>query len=196
MVGGVATPAPEILDETPAPPRRRTEVRPEIQALRAIAVATVVIFHLRPKLLTGGYIGVDVFFAISGFLITSHLLREVDRTGAVGLAGFWARRARRILPAALLVLMVVALVTIISTPLTYWTQYFEEIRASTLYVENWWLAHQAINYLAADQAPSPVQHFWSLSAEEQFYLVWPMLILFAAVVARARAAPSASGRSC
>ncbi len=187
MVGGVATPAPEILDETPAPPRRRTEVRPEIQALRAIAVATVVIFHYEPKLLTGGYIGVDVFFAISGFLITSHLLREVDRTGAVGLAGFWARRARRILPAALLVLMVVALVTIISTPLTYWTQYFEEIRASTLYVENWWLAHQAINYLAADQAPSPVQHFWSLSAEEQFYLVWPMLILFAAVVARARA---------
>jgi peptidoglycan/LPS O-acetylase OafA/YrhL len=187
MVGGVATPAPEVVGRPPAAPARpRAEVRPEIQALRALAVAAVVVFHYEPRLLKGGYIGVDVFFAISGFLITSQLLREVDRSGAVNIAGFWARRARRILPAALLVLMVIALVTIISTPQTYWTQYFREIRASTLYVENWLLAHQAIKYSAADQPASPVQHFWSLSAEEQFYLVWPMLILLGAVVARAR----------
>jgi peptidoglycan/LPS O-acetylase OafA/YrhL len=188
MVGGVATPAPEVVDQPPAAaPRRRAEVRPEIQALRALAVTIVVVFHYEPQLMHGGFVGVDVFFAISGFLITSHLLREVDRTGAVGLAAFWARRARRILPAALLVLMAIAIVTIVSVPQTYWTQYFEEIRASTLYVQNWWLAHQAINYLAADNAASPVQHFWSLSAEEQFYLLWPMLILLGAVVARAKA---------
>jgi len=172
----------------PAPPSpattelpRRAEIRPEIQALRAIAVAIVVIFHFWPHSLTGGYVGVDVFFAISGFLITSHLLREADRTGAVALARFWARRARRILPAALLVLFVVAIATIVFVPQLNWTQYFDEERASTLYVQNWFLAHQSINYLASGEAASPVQHFWSLSAEEQFYLIWPVLILFAAL---------------
>ncbi len=187
MVGGVAT-RPEQVVEPPetGAPRPRTEVRPEIQALRALAVSTVVIYHFWASGLSGGFIGVDVFFAISGFLITSHLLREVDRSGAVSLAGFWARRARRILPAALLILMLVALVTIIFVPETYWQQYLAEDQASTAYIENWYLAHAAVDYLAALNAASPVQHFWSLSAEEQFYIFWPVLILGAALVTRGR----------
>lgn len=159
-------------------------VRPEIQALRAIAVATVVVFHYWPGLITGGYVGVDVFFAISGFLITGHLVREVDRTAKVSLRGFWARRARRILPAALLVLLFCAVVTYFKVPLNLWEQFFGEIRSSTLYVENWNLAAQAVDYLGAENRPSPVQHFWSLSVEEQFYIVWPVLILIAMALAR------------
>jgi peptidoglycan/LPS O-acetylase OafA/YrhL len=189
MATTVSQPPRPPAPPSPAPTEtaRRTEVRPEIQALRAVAVSIVVIFHFWPHSLTGGYVGVDVFFAISGFLITSHLLREADRTGAVGLARFWARRARRILPAALLVLFTVAIVTIVFVPQIYWTQYFDEIRASTAYVQNWFLAHQSVNYLASSEASSPVQHFWSLSAEEQFYLVWPVLILLSALAAASSA---------
>ncbi len=165
-----------IADATDTP-GAATVVRPEIQALRAVAVMTVVVFHLWPDTLPGGFVGVDVFFAISGFLITLHLLREVERTGRVSIPGFWARRARRILPAALVVLMFCVVMTLAVVPQVHWDQAFKEIRASTLYVENWQLAHDAIDYQAQDNAPSSVQHFWSLSAEEQFYLVWPVLIL-------------------
>ena len=165
-------------------PREARGVRPEIQALRAIAVATVVVFHYWPHAISGGYIGVDVFFAISGFLITAHLVREVDRTAKVSLPGFWARRARRILPAALLVLLFCAVATYFWVPLNLWEQFFTEIRASTLYVENWNLAGAAVDYLGAENRPSPVQHYWSLSVEEQFYIVWPVLILIAMAVVR------------
>ncbi|HEU4973868.1 MAG TPA: acyltransferase family protein [Baekduia sp.] len=169
--------------------RRRssgTEIRPEIQALRAVAVGLVVIYHLWPKAVPGGFVGVDVFFAISGFLITSHLFRELDGTGTVSLGGFWARRARRILPAALTVLLVCAIATIAVVPQGSWSQFLGEIRAATTYTQNWHLAADAVDYLAAENAPSPVQHFWSLSAEEQFYLVWPVLILGAAALAGRR----------
>ena len=159
-------------------------VRPEIQALRAIAVATVAVYHFWPHLLPGGYIGVDVFFVISGFLITTLLLKEVDRTGSVSMAQFWARRARRILPAALFVLIVSALVTVAFVPFSRWEQFFAEMQASTTYAQNWHLAAAAVDYSAADNAPTALQHYWSLSAEEQFYLVWPALILLAAVAMR------------
>ena len=159
-------------------------IRPEIQALRAIAVVTVVIFHYWPSLITGGYIGVDVFFAISGFLITGHLVREVGRTSRVSLPGFWARRARRILPAALLVLAFCLVAVLLVVPQNLWDQFLAEIRASTLYYENWYLAHQAVDYLGQDNRPSPVQHYWSLSVEEQFYIFWPVLIVIAMAFAR------------
>jgi len=169
-----------------SPPPTSTLVRPEIQALRAVAVMVVVVFHLWPKSLPGGYVGVDVFFAISGFLITLHLLREVQRTGTVSIPGFWARRARRILPAALVVLLACAITTIAVVPQIHWDQFFREIRASTAYVENWQLAADAIDYQAQDYTPSSVQHFWSLSAEEQFYLVWPVLILASVLIVSGR----------
>ncbi|MDQ5808759.1 MAG: acyltransferase, partial [Actinomycetota bacterium] len=159
-------------------------MRSEIQALRGIAVLLVVVFHLWPSALPGGFVGVDVFFVISGFLITGQLVREVDRTGRVSLAGFWARRARRILPAALVVLAACALLTKAAVPETQWDQFFGEIVASAAYVENWHLAEAAVDYQAADDAPSPVRHFWSLSVEEQFYLVWPLLIVAALLAGR------------
>src|SRR3954470_24878949 len=167
------------VEDAPTVRRARGKpVRAEIQALRALAVALVVVCHSWPRALPGGFIGVDVFFVISGFLITSLLLGEVRRTGRVSLAGFWARRARRILPAALLVLAVCALATLAWVPQNHWQQFLDEIRASTAYVENWQLAATATNYFAnAASVQSPVQHYWSLSAEEQFYLVWPVLIL-------------------
>jgi len=148
----------------------------------------VVVAHLWPSALPGGYVGVDVFFAISGFLITSLLLREIERTGGLSLSDFWARRARRILPAALVTLLFCAIATILFVPLTYWQQFLAELRASTAYVQNWQLADSAVDYFAADNGPSPVQHFWSLSAEEQFYVVWPVLLLLAVGLTRGRTA--------
>ncbi|GAB3954965.1 acyltransferase family protein [Micromonospora vulcania] len=159
-------------------------VRPEIQALRALAVLLVLLFHFWPHRIPGGYVGVDVFFAISGFLITAHLVREVQRTGSVRLGAFWARRIRRLLPASLLVLVATAAAVFIWVPQLYWPQILREIAAATVYVENWQLAHDAVDYLAAENVRSPVQHYWSLSAEEQFYLVWPLLIVLAILVAR------------
>ncbi|MFM9023507.1 MAG: acyltransferase family protein [Solirubrobacterales bacterium] len=175
-------------DEGKARSGSREPVRIEIQALRCLAVAAVVLFHYWPELVPGGYVGVDVFFAISGFLITGHLVREADRRGAISLAGFWARRARRILPAALLVLLFVAVVTFLIVPENLWSQYYAEITASTLYVENWYLAGQAVDYLGADAPPSPVQHYWTLSVEEQFYLVWPIVLLALTFVLRSSSA--------
>ncbi len=164
-------------------------IRPEIQGLRAAAVALVLVFHLWPGALPGGYVGVDVFFAISGFLITSHLLREAERTGRVRLAAFWARRARRLLPASLLVLACCAAATAALVPISLRDQYLGEIRASALYVQNWHLADAAVDYLAAEDPPSPVRHFWSLSAEEQFYAVWPLLVALAAALTGRAASP-------
>jgi peptidoglycan/LPS O-acetylase OafA/YrhL len=162
----------------------RAAVRPEIQALRAVAVASVVVYHLWPKQLPGGFVGVDIFFAISGYLIIGHLLRQVDSRGRVRLIDFWARRARRLLPASLLVLVVTGVATLVWVPTLLWKQFFSEIGASALYVQNWLLASNAVDYLAATNKPSPVEHFWSLSVEEQFYIAWPIVIVLLLAVAR------------
>ncbi len=146
----------------------------------------MVVYHLWPSAAPGGFIGVDVFFAISGFLITSLLLREIDRTNTLSLSRFWARRARRILPAALVTLLACAIATVVFVPLTYWPQYFADLRASTGYFQNFHLAAAAVDYFAADNAPSPVQHYWSLSVEEQFYVVWPLMMICVVVAVRRR----------
>ncbi|WP_313405415.1 acyltransferase family protein [Aeromicrobium sp.] len=161
----------------------RDRFRAEIAALRAVAVLLVVLFHLWPGRLPGGYIGVDVFFVISGFLITGHLLRETADTGRIDLARFWARRARRLLPAAYLVLATTGVAVWLWMPLMDWRQNFKEIIGSALYVQNWVLASDSVDYLAAAEAPTAVQHYWTLSIEEQFYLVWPLLVLLAVVLA-------------
>ncbi len=150
--------------------------RPEIQGLRALAVALVVVFHLWPTRVSGGFIGVDVFFVISGYLITAHLLREVEATGRLRVVRFWARRVRRLLPASLFVLAVSAVAVVAVVPPSVWAQSVRQIIASTLYVQNWALALDAVDYMAADNVPTVAQHYWSLSLEEQFYLVWPVLI--------------------
>lgn len=151
--------------------------RPDIQALRAVAVLLVVVYHLAPGRVPGGYIGVDVFFVVSGFLIGSHLLREIEISGWIKLGTFWSRRAKRLLPAALLVLLVTSVATILWVPRSLWPQFLAEVSASTLYVENWRLGSDSVDYLASDNAPSPVQHYWSLSVEEQFYILTPLLLL-------------------
>ncbi|MFF1632886.1 acyltransferase family protein [Leifsonia sp. NPDC058248] len=165
-------------------------VRPEIQALRAVAVLSVVLFHVWPLRFPGGYVGVDVFFVISGYLITGHLLRETEREGRVPLASFWARRVRRLLPAAMLVLVVSAVMVFAIVPLALRRQFLTEILSSAVYVENWTLAGNAVDYFAASNVPSLSQHYWSLSVEEQFYLIWPLLLGAAALLAvRLRIAP-------
>jgi peptidoglycan/LPS O-acetylase OafA/YrhL len=166
--------------------------RKDIQGLRAIAVLLVLVFHVWPAALPGGYVGVDVFFVISGYLITGLLLRELETTGSVSLAEFYARRIARLLPAAAVVLALTALL-IPLLPQTMWKGSLFEVLSSSLYVENWRLATQAVDYLAAEDSASPVQHFWSLSIEEQFYLFWPLLILGAKALSKDRSWPL---RSC
>ncbi|MCU1606053.1 MAG: acyltransferase 3 [Modestobacter sp.] len=161
---------------------------PEVQALRALAVALVVVYHFWPNRLQGGYVGVDVFFVISGFLITSHLHRELLTRGTVSLRAFYARRARRLLPASLLVLVVATLASWLFLPVTRWAATAKEVLASTFSVQNWLLATRAVDYSALDDAASPVQHFWSLSVEEQYYLAWPSLILVLVAAGRRKGA--------
>ncbi|MGA1836825.1 acyltransferase family protein [Herbiconiux sp. 11R-BC] len=184
------------MDEQTAPPTTRRQARqaaagpakpdhflPHIQGLRAIAVLLVVVYHFWPGRLSGGYIGVDVFFVISGFLITQQLTRQLERTDRIALPSFYAKRARRLLPAAIVVLVFASLATLFIMPLSSLTENVREILASTFYVENWTLALNSVDYLAAANEPSLVQHYWSLSLEEQFYLFWPVLLLGASVFA-------------
>ncbi|MCS3443274.1 acyltransferase family protein [Microbacterium phyllosphaerae] len=164
--------------------------RTDIQALRAVAVLLVVIYHLRPNRITGGFIGVDVFFVISGYLITSHLIREAARSGTVKLGAFWAARARRILPASLVAIAVTILLTAWIAPVTLLADLQRQALASIFYVQNWVLALDAVDYSAADNEATAFQHFWSLSVEEQFYLFWPLLVLLALWIVTRRASVS------
>jgi peptidoglycan/LPS O-acetylase OafA/YrhL len=151
--------------------------RSDIQGLRAVAVLLVLAYHAGVPGLAGGFVGVDVFFVISGFLITGLMVREVERSGRLDLGRFYARRIRRLLPAAAFTLAGVALLTVAALPATRWRDVLGDIVASSVYLVNWRLAERSVDYLASNQAASPVQHFWSLAVEEQFYVVWPLLIL-------------------
>lgn len=151
--------------------------RPEIQGLRAIAVAAVVLYHFWPNRLTGGYVGVDIFFVISGYLITSHMYREIVRTSSIGLLKFWARRVRRLLPASFLVLFASLLAVFLWVPSTVWEVTARQLAASAFYVQNWVLAGDSVDYSAQHNDATVAQHYWSLSVEEQFYVCWPLLVL-------------------
>jgi peptidoglycan/LPS O-acetylase OafA/YrhL len=162
--------------------------RRDIQGLRALAVGLVVVYHLRPNLLPGGFVGVDVFFVISGFLIIGTLTGQIRRTGRLGLADFYARRIRRLLPAASVVLVATTAVTVIVLPISLWPSILREVAASSLDIQNWALAILSTDYAHATVGASPVQHFWSLSVEEQFYLVIPLVMLLCARLATRRGA--------
>jgi len=190
----VPSPARAKDDPTGGSRRRRpAEILKEVQGLRAIAVSLVVIYHIWPTALPGGFLGVDVFFVISGFLISSHLLREVKSTGSVSLSRFWVRRIKRILPAAFVVLIASLAIMVFAIPRTVWAATLAQIEAASVYVVNWVLAAQSVDYLAANQPPTIVEHFWSLSLEEQFYIVWPVLLV--TVIALARRLSRKSGLS-
>lgn len=162
----------------------RASMRGDIEGLRAIAVGYVLLFHIFPSRLGGGFAGVDVFFVISGFLITSQLIREATRTGTVSLTKFYARRARRLLPAATVVLVFTAIGSWLLLPSVRWHDTGLDVIAAALYVVNWALAFRSVDYLAEDSLGSPVQHYWSLSVEEQFYVIWPLLIIVGTLAAR------------
>ncbi len=149
--------------------------RTDIDALRALAVVLVVLFHLGIERFRAGFIGVDVFFVLSGYLITGLLDGELTRTGTIGLGRFWARRIRRLLPAATFVLAVVAIASRWLTSPLVWARLGGSIVAALTYVSNFFFASQQADYFAADVKDNPVLHFWSLSVEEQFYLVWPVI---------------------
>lgn len=160
--------------------------RADVEGLRAVAVLAVLWFHARLPGLGGGFAGVDIFFVISGFLITGQLVREVERTGTVSLPDFYARRAKRLFPAAATVLLAAALITALALPRVQLRTFGTDIAAAAAYLINWRLAARSVDYLAEDVGASPVQHFWSLAVEEQFYIVWPLLILALAVLIRRR----------
>jgi peptidoglycan/LPS O-acetylase OafA/YrhL len=151
--------------------------RPHIDGLRAVAVYLVVAFHAGVDRLPGGFIGVDVFFVLSGYLVTQLLLRDLVTGGGIRLSHFYARRVRRLLPAAAVVLAATAVVFVTVAPPAEWSDASQGIRAATLYVSNWFFIARSADYFAADVADNPVLHFWSLSVEEQFYLLWPLLLL-------------------
>ena len=164
-------------------------MRKDIQALRAFAVLAVFAYHMRPEWITGGFAGVDVFFVVSGFLISIHLLRELKETGTIRLGNFWARRARRLLPASFAVLGLSALTVWLLAPQALQQRFFRDISAASLYVANWVFAADSTDYLASQNSPSIAQHFWSLGVEEQIYLVWPLFLLGAWQLMRNRFNP-------
>ena len=158
--------------------RRRAQgtIRSDIQGLRMVAVVAVVANHLTGHPI-GGFVGVDVFFVISGFLITSLLLREGDRTGKISWAGFYRRRVKRLVPAAL----TVTLATVVAAFYIFDAQRFHDTVwdafYATIFAANWRMIHTNTDYFQAQRAVSPMQHYWSLSVEEQFYVVWPLVLV-------------------
>jgi peptidoglycan/LPS O-acetylase OafA/YrhL len=158
------------------PEHERPAFRGDIEGMRAVAVLLVVAFHAGLPFVPGGYVGVDAFFVLSGFLITGLLVDELRRSGTVSFSGFYARRARRLLPMAALVLATtVAAAHVLVAPVDR-AGVGKEVASAAVWVANWHFAGASTQYMA-DVGHSPVLHFWSLSVEEQFYLVWPLLLL-------------------
>jgi peptidoglycan/LPS O-acetylase OafA/YrhL len=157
--------------------------RPDVEGLRAVAVLLVVLYHANVPHLTGGYVGVDVFFVISGFVITGLLLRERSAGGGNSLLDFYARRCRRILPAATIVILVTVLASYLVLGVVNGNATADDGRWAAAFLANFHFESIGTNYLSMYRPPSPLQNYWSLSVEEQFYIVYPTLFL---VVARAK----------
>ncbi len=166
-------------DEAGTAPEDR-QFRPDIQGLRAIAVLLVVLYHGGLGALSGGYVGVDVFFVISGFVITGVLLRERASLGHTSLLSFYGRRCRRIIPASTLVIVVVVIATYLVLGVVYGAPTAVDARWTAAFLANFHFAAAGSNYLSANMPPSPLLNFWSLAVEEQFYIVYPTVFLVVA----------------
>jgi peptidoglycan/LPS O-acetylase OafA/YrhL len=172
---------PDSLDESGTAPGDR-RFRPDVQGLRAVAVVVVVLFHAGWGRLGGGYVGVDVFFVISGFVITGVLLRERSSTDRTSILAFYGRRCRRIIPAATLVILVTVTLAYLTLGVVYGGQTAIDGRWAAVFLANFHFASEGTNYLSAQQPPSLLQNFWSLAVEEQFYLVYPTFFVLLAAV--------------
>ncbi|WP_433073923.1 acyltransferase family protein [Dactylosporangium sp. CA-052675] len=180
------TPAPVVTAGEP----KQQRFRPDIEGLRAVAVLLVVLDHAGVGHITGGYVGVDVFFVISGFLITLHLFRELQKTGRIRFGAFYGRRMVRLLPAStLVVLTTVAAAWAWMSPIAAKAVSLDALTAAA-YGINIRLAAQGTDYLSAEREPSPLQHFWSLAVEEQYYFIWPLLLVVAGAAWARRGRPS------
>ncbi len=166
-------------------------LRRDIEGLRALAIGLVIASHAELPFLRGGFVGVDVFFVLSGYLITSLLMQEISSSGTVNFARFYARRARRLLPAAItMVLVVCSAEAIIMNPVAQFKT-LKAALATVLYSSNLYFAHVQVQYFFQRSAiTNPLLHTWSLAVEEQFYLIWPLLLLLLA-----RTIKSVTGRS-
>jgi peptidoglycan/LPS O-acetylase OafA/YrhL len=156
---------------------------PALDGLRALAVVAVLLYHGDQSWIPGGFLGVDVFFVISGYLITCLLLSDFQQTHGIGLRRFWYRRARRLLPALFTMLFVVSLYAILFLP-DVLDQLRGEVIAALLYVENWFLIFRNLSYFQSTGRPPLLQHVWSLAVEEQFYLLWPLILMLVLTVWR------------
>jgi len=173
--------------------RKASGFRPDIEGLRAIAVGVVVAFHAGVPGIPGGYVGVDAFFVLSGFLITGMLLDEATGTGRISIANFYARRIRRLLPLSTLVLIATAAASFLLMPPLSQAGVASDLRAGALYLANWHFAGQLTDYMAVGVDKSPVLHYWSLAVEEQFYVVWPLIMIV--LIGRRPAVSKPLGRS-
>ncbi|MCV7063513.1 acyltransferase [Mycolicibacterium vaccae] len=175
--------------EQPIPTPREGHRRPDIQGLRAIAVLIVILDHVGMPGFSGGFVGVDVFFVISGYVITRMLLRTSTQSRGAWFVDFYARRARRIVPAATLVIVLTVIATFELTNFLRGARVLPDATASSLFLANFHFIATGIDYARLGGDPSPLQHYWSLAVEEQFYLAWPLLVILTlAVAARSRGA--------
>jgi peptidoglycan/LPS O-acetylase OafA/YrhL len=177
--GGMSVEA--IPDRGATAPAPRLGYIPALDGLRAVAVIAVLLYHGGQAWMPGGFLGVDVFFVISGYLITCLLLADFQQHGRAGLKRFWIRRARRLLPALFAMLFVVSLYAILFLP-DVLDQLRGEVLSALFYVENWFLIFRNLSYFQSTGRPPLLQHVWSLAVEEQFYLIWPLVLAFGLAV--------------
>lgn len=169
---------------TAASTPKKFAFRTDIEGFRGLAMLLIVLWHADVPYLTGGYVALDIFFVMSGYLITTLLINEIERTGTVSLRAFWARRIRRLLPALSIMLAFVLVASNWIIAPTDRVRVAWDVLYANLYVVNWRFAAEGVDYLLAGAAASPVQHAWSLSVEEQFYIVWPIMLVAALVLMR------------